>query len=143
MANRLWRSWRRWCVRARLTCWWWIRWRRWCPRPSWTARWADGRDAVAGMLADPAVLAWFRPGFVDIDAEFPHPLLGLETDADRAAWPGQSMTARCAMRWRGTVRQMARLRGQLSAGQMVTFRYEDVIRRPADAAAALSDFLST
>jgi hypothetical protein len=22
----------------------------------------DGRDAVAGMLADPAVLAWFRPG---------------------------------------------------------------------------------
>ncbi len=103
----------------------------------------DGRDAVAGMLADPAVLAWFRPGFVDIGAEFPHPLLGLETEADRAAWPDLSMTARCAMRWRGTVRQMARLRGQLSAGQMITFRYEDVIRQPADAAAAVSDFLST
>ena len=103
----------------------------------------DGRDAVAGMLADPGVLAWFRPGFVDIDAELPHPLLGLETEADRAAWPGLSMTARCAMRWRGTVRQMARLRGQLSAGQMVTFRYEDVIRQPADAAATISDFLST
>jgi hypothetical protein len=26
---------------------------------------------------------------------------------------------------------------------MVTFRYEDVIRQPADAAAAISDFLST
>jgi hypothetical protein len=53
------------------------------------------------------------------------------------------MTAKCAMRWRGTVRQMARLRGQLSADQLVTFRYEDVVRRPADAAAAISDFLST
>ena len=71
----------------------------------------DGRDAVAGMLADPSVLAWFKPGFVDTDAEFPHPLLGLEKEADRAAWPGLSMTAKCAMRWRGSVRQMARLRG--------------------------------
>ena len=53
------------------------------------------------------------------------------------------MTAKCAMRWRGTVRQMARLRGQLSADQLVTFRYEDVVRQPADAAAAISDFLST
>ena len=103
----------------------------------------DGRDAVAGMLADPAVLAWFRPGFVDVDAEIPHPLLGVETEADRAAWSGLSMTAKCAMRWRGTVRQMARLRGQLSADQLVTFRYEDVVRQPADAAAAISDFLST
>ena len=47
------------------------------------------------------------------------------------------------MRWRGTVRQMARLRGQLSADQLITFRYEDVIRQPADAAAAISDFLAT
>ena len=38
---------------------------------------------------------------------------------------------------------MARLRGQLSADQLVTFRYEDVVRQPADAAAAISDFLST
>jgi hypothetical protein len=102
----------------------------------------DGRDAVAGMLADPAVLAWFKPGCVDTGAEFPHPLLGLETEADRAAWPGLSATAKCAMRWRGTVRQMARLRGRLPAEQLVTFRYEDVIRQPADAAAAISDFLS-
>jgi hypothetical protein len=103
----------------------------------------DGRDAVAGMLADPSVLAWFKPGAVDVDAEFPHPLLGLEEEADRAAWPGLSMTAKCAMRWRGSVRQMARLRGRLPAAQLITFRYEDVIRQPADAAAAMSDFLGT
>ncbi len=102
----------------------------------------DGRDAVAGMLADPSVLAWFKPGFVDTGAEFPHPLLGLEKEADRAAWPGLSMTAKCAMRWRGSVRQMARLRARLAAEQLVTFRYEDVIRQPADAAAAISDFLA-
>lgn len=102
----------------------------------------DGRDAVAGMLTDPTVLAWFKPGSVDIDAEFPHPLLGLEKEADRAAWAGLSITAKCAMRWRGSVRQMARLRARLAADQLVTFRYEDVIRQPADAAAAISDFLA-
>ncbi len=101
----------------------------------------DGRDAVAGMLADPGVLSWFRPGVVDIDAEFPHPLLGLEEEGDRARWPGLSVTAKCAMRWRGTVRQMARLRARLPASQLVTFRYEDVIRQPADAATAMSGFL--
>ena len=103
----------------------------------------DGRDAVASMLADPAVLAWFKAGAVDLDAEFPHPLLGLEDEADRVAWPGLSMTAKCAMRWRGSVRQMARLRGRLPAAQLITFRYEDVTRQPADAAAAMSDFLDT
>jgi len=102
----------------------------------------DGRDAVSGMLTDPSVLAWFKPGAVDIEAEFPHPLLGLEKEADRAAWPGLSLTAKCAMRWRGSVRQMARLRAHLTAEQLVTFRYEDVIRQPADAAAAISDFLT-
>ena len=61
---------------------------------------------------------------------------------DRAAWPGLSMTAKCAMRWRGSVRQMARLRARLAAEQLVTFRYEDVIRQPADAAAAISGFLA-
>ena len=103
----------------------------------------DGRDAVAGMLADPGVLAWFKPGFVDVGAEFPHPLLGLESEADRAAWAGLSATGKCAMRWRGTVRQMARLRARLPAEQLITFRYEEVIRQPADAAAVISDFLAT
>jgi hypothetical protein len=80
---------------------------------------------------------------VDIDAEFPHPLLGLEKESDRAAWPGLSAAAKCAMRWRGTVRQMARLRGRLPPEQLITFRYEDVIRQPADAAAVISDFLGS
>jgi hypothetical protein len=103
----------------------------------------DGRDAVAGMLADPAELAWFRPGAVDLAAEFPHPLLGLEDEADRAAWPGLSAAARCAVRWRGSVRLMARLRGRLPADQLVTFRYEDLLRRPTDAAGAIAAFLGT
>src|SRR5204862_354046 len=58
----------------------------------------DGRDVVAGMLADPDSLAWFRPGFVDLDAEFAHPVLGVETQADRAEWPGLSVAGKCAMR---------------------------------------------
>jgi hypothetical protein len=37
---------------------------------------------------------------------------------------------------------MARLRARLAADQLVTFRYEDVIRQPADAAAAISDYLA-
>ena len=99
----------------------------------------DGRDAVAGMLADPAVLAWFRPGFVDIGSELPNPLLGMETEAERAAWPDLSLTARCAMRWRGTVR---RWRGCAPAVRRAAdhFPVRAVIRQPADAAAAVSDF---
>ena len=31
----------------------------------------DGRDVVAGMISDADALAWFRPGFVDLDAEYP------------------------------------------------------------------------
>jgi hypothetical protein len=103
----------------------------------------DGRDVVAAMLADPAVLAWFKPGFVNVDTEFPNPLLGVETEQDRSAWPGLSLAGKCAMRWRGTVRQMARLRGQLAAGPLITLRYEEMIRQPAAAAAAMSDFLGT
>lgn len=103
----------------------------------------DGRDVVAGMLTDPAALAWFKPGFVNVDTEFPNPLLGVETEQDRAAWPDLSMAAKCAMRWRGSVRQMARLRGKLAAGQLITLRYEEMIRQPAAAASAVSDFLGT
>lgn len=101
----------------------------------------DGRDVVAGMLADSACLAWFKPGFVDVDAEFPHPLLGIETEADRAAWRRLSLAGKSALRWRGTVRQMARLRGALPARRLVTLRYEELIRRPAAAAATVSDFV--
>ena len=30
----------------------------------------DGRDVVASMLADPVVMSWFRPSFVNVDTEF-------------------------------------------------------------------------
>jgi hypothetical protein len=95
------------------------------------------------MLTDPAALAWFKPGFVNVDTEFPNPLLGVETEQDRAAWPDLPMAAKCAMRWRGSVRQMARLRAKLAAGQLITLRYEEMIRQPAAAASAVSDFLGT
>ena len=100
----------------------------------------DGRDVVAGMLADPDALAWFRPGFVDLDAEFAHPVLGVETQADRAEWPGLSVAGKCAMRWRGTVRLMARLRNALSAEQLITLRYEEMIRQPVTSARTVSAF---
>jgi hypothetical protein len=45
------------------------------------------------------------------------------------------------MRWRGTVRLMARLRNALSAEQLITLRYEEMIRRPAAAASAISSFI--
>jgi hypothetical protein len=99
----------------------------------------DGRDVVAGMISDADALAWFRPGFVDLDAES-HPVLGLETQADRAEWPSLSVAGKCAMRWRGTVRLMARLRNALSAEQLITLRYEEMIRQPVTAASAVSAF---
>jgi len=100
----------------------------------------DGRDVVAGMLTDTDALAWFRPGFVDLDAEPAHPVLGVETQADRAEWLSLSAAGKCAMRWRGSVRLMARLRNALSAEQLITLRYEEMIREPAAAAGAVSAF---
>jgi hypothetical protein len=101
----------------------------------------DGRDVVAAMLADHQALAWFRPGFVNLDAESSHPLLGVESEYDRVSWPGLSLPAKCALRWRGTVRLMARLRGKLSPGQLITLRYEEMIRQPAAAVAAVAGFI--
>ena len=46
----------------------------------------DGRDVVAGMLADPAVMSWFRPSVANIDTEFPNPFYGVEDEVDRSAW---------------------------------------------------------
>jgi Sulfotransferase family len=100
----------------------------------------DGRDVVAGMLSDPPALAWLRPGFVNLDAEVTHPLLGVASAPDRHLWAESSVAGKCAMRWRGTVRLMAGLRTRLSAEQLVTLRYEEMIRQPAAAAAALSAF---
>jgi hypothetical protein len=100
----------------------------------------DGRDVVAGMLSDPPALAWFRPGFVNLDAEVTHPLLGVDSPPDRSLWAEASVAGKCAMRWRATIRLMARLRTRLSAEQLVTLRYEEMISQPATATNAVSAF---
>src|SRR5580700_10301235 len=97
----------------------------------------DGRDVVAAMLADPQALGWFKPSMVKSDGELPNPYYGMETEDDQASWPGLSVAGKCAMRWRGSVRAMARLRATMSASQLTTLRYEDVIRRPGQAATAI------
>jgi hypothetical protein len=101
----------------------------------------DGRAVVAAMLSDPEELAWFRRGVANVDTEFPNPFFGVETEADRAAWPELSPAGKCAMRWRGAVHKMARLRNNLSADQLTTFRYEQVVREPQATAAALAQFI--
>src|SRR5579859_3765525 len=42
----------------------------------------DGQDVVTSMLADPVVMSWFRPSFVNVDTEFPNPFFGIETEED-------------------------------------------------------------
>ena len=101
----------------------------------------DGRDVVAGMLADSGVLSALRPGAANIESEFPNPFFGIETRADLDAWPGLSLAAKCALRWRGSVRQMARLRSSMTPEQLTTLRYEHVIRNPQAAAGAVSQFV--
>src|ERR1700677_1296899 len=68
----------------------------------------DGQDVVTSMLADPVVMAWFRPSLVNVDTEFPNPFFGVESEAGRDSWPGLSPAARCALRWRWSVRLAAR-----------------------------------
>jgi len=101
----------------------------------------DGRDVVAAMLADPLTLSWFKPGMANVETEFPNPFFGVETEQDLAIWPELSTAGKCAMRWRGSVRAMAKLRSALSAEQLTTLRYENVIRHPAASAAGVSDFV--
>jgi hypothetical protein len=101
----------------------------------------DGRDVVAAMLSDPEALSWFKPGVANLETEFPNPFLGVETEQDLAIWPELSLAGKCAMRWRGSVRGMARLRGTMSADQLTTLRYENVIRQPGATSAAVSGFV--
>jgi len=101
----------------------------------------DGRDVVAAMLADPQALGWFKPGVANAETEFPNPFLGIETEQDLSIWPELSPAGKCAMRWRGSVRAMARLRGAMAADQLTTLRYESVVRQPAATAAAMSGFV--
>jgi len=103
----------------------------------------DGRDTVAAMLADSLAMSWFRPGVANVDDEYPNPFYGVEDTYDRTSWSGLSDAAKCALRWRGAVRLAARLRQLLPADQLKTLRYEDMIRYPRDAAAALTEFTGT
>jgi hypothetical protein len=45
------------------------------------------------------------------------------------------------MRWRGSVRKMARLRTSMDAEQLTTLRYEQMIRHPGAATSAISEFI--
>jgi hypothetical protein len=103
----------------------------------------DGRDVVAAMLADPQALAWFRPGVANVDSEFPNPFFGIETPEDRDAWPELSTAGKCAMRWRGSVHKLARLRSTLRDDQLTTFRYEQLVAEPDAAAGALGQFIDS
>jgi Sulfotransferase family len=101
----------------------------------------DGRAVVAQMLADPEELAWFRRGVANVDTEFPNPFFGVETEDDLDAWPKLSAAGKCAMRWRGSVHKMARLRSSLRADQLTSIRYEQVVSEPHRVATALSEFV--
>jgi hypothetical protein len=103
----------------------------------------DGRDVVAGMLADSVVMSWFRPSFVNVDTEFPNPFFGIESADDREIWPRLTPAGRCALRWRWSVRLAARLHHSLPAGQLKTIRYEDLTSKPQDTLDELSRFAGT
>lgn len=101
----------------------------------------DGRDAVAGMLGDENCLAWFRPGFVNLDEVFPNPFLGVEDITEKTRWPRAGVAVKCALRWRGSIRLSARLRAQTPDGQLFTVRYEDLVSHPFDILHEVSDYL--
>jgi hypothetical protein len=103
----------------------------------------DGRDVTAAMLSDARTLGFFRRGMPSVETEFPNPFFGIETEQDLAAWPALSTAGKCAMRWLGSVRKMARLRSSLSSDQLTTLRYEQLIRHPAASFAAVSEFIGT
>jgi hypothetical protein len=101
----------------------------------------DGRDVVAGMLADSEIMSCFRPSFANVDSEFPNPFFGVETPLDQAGWSKLSPAGKCALRWRSAVRMSARLRNTLSPEQLTTLRYEEVLARPNAAAGTVSAFV--
>lgn len=103
----------------------------------------DGRDVVADMLADPACLAWFRPAMLSEQTEFPNAFLGVNRDEHLDRWKAMPVAGKSALRWRSAVRLSAELRRTLPAGQLLTLRYEDLVRRPPQATAALGEFLET
>ncbi|MFB4318628.1 sulfotransferase [Actinomadura sp. 21ATH] len=103
----------------------------------------DGRDVVADMLDDERCLAWFKPGLTNLDEVFPNPFLGVEEVVERARWPRAAAAVKCALRWRGSVRLSARLRAQTPEEQLMTVRYEDLVRRPGPIADEVSEYLGS
>ncbi|MET8866410.1 sulfotransferase [Nonomuraea sp. NPDC004580] len=103
----------------------------------------DGRDAVAGMLADPACLAWFRPAMLAERTEFPSAFLGVAKEEHLERWKAMPAAGKSALRWRSAVRVSAELRRTLPATQLLTLRYEELVGRPRQAVATLAKFLET
>ena len=100
----------------------------------------DGRDVVAGMLRGPG-----RDVVVPAERgqhrhRVPEPVLRRGGRDGPAAWTDLSPAGKCALRWRWAIRQAARLRRTMPDGQLKTLRYEDMVRNPGGAAAALSEF---
>jgi hypothetical protein len=100
----------------------------------------DGRDVVADMLTDQAVMTWFRPSFDNTDTEYPHPFYGIEDAADLEQWPSLSPAAKCALRWRWSVRLAARLHKDMPTGNLKTIRYEQLVKHPKATVGELSEF---
>ena len=100
----------------------------------------DGKDAVADMLTDPAVMTWFRPSFDNTDTEYPHPFYGIEDAGDLEQWPSLSAAGKCALRWRWSVRLAARLHKDMPDGCLKTVRYEELVKHPKATVAELSEF---
>ncbi len=103
----------------------------------------DGRDVTADMLADPACLAWFKPVMLPEDTEFPNAFLGVNRDEHRDRWKTMPVAGKSALRWRSAVRLSATLRQELPEDQLLTLRYEDLVRQPARSVATLTEFLET
>jgi len=101
----------------------------------------DGRDVVADMLDDERCLAWFKPGLANLDEVFPNAFLGVEDPLERDRWPRAAAAIKCALRWRGSVRLSARLRAQIPDDQLMTVRYEELVRRPRRVANGVSEYL--
>ena len=85
----------------------------------------------AGMLADPACLAWFKPAMLSEETEFPNAFLGVNKDEHLDRWKGMPAAGKSALRWRSAVRLSAELRRTLPEEQLLTLRYEDMLQDPS------------
>ncbi|NBE94224.1 sulfotransferase [Nonomuraea sp. KC401] len=103
----------------------------------------DGRDVVAGMLADPACLTWFKPAMVTGQTEFPNAFFGISKDEHLDRWREMPDSGKSALRWRSAVRVSAELRRTLPEERLLTLRYEDLVLRPPQSVATLTEFLQT